>query len=246
MKELKPEQLISNYEILISIIQKHISEPRLSKLLKLYSDIKDKVLLAPASGNKSYHNSFPGGYVDHILNVIKCCESSYNLWKEMGANMDNFTYEELIFSAINHDLGKIGDGKEEFYLPNDSEWHVKNTGAIYKHNEELEFMTTFERTMYLLNQYEIPLSKNEIIGIKMTDGLFDESNKPYYITYSALTRPRTCLPYILHHSDMMASRIEFEQWFNIEYKIKNKPKNSSVTSKPKTENTKFNKLLNKI
>jgi hypothetical protein len=27
----------------------------------------------------------------------------------LGADMDTFTTEELVFSAINHDLGKMGD-----------------------------------------------------------------------------------------------------------------------------------------
>ena len=44
----------------------------------------------------------------------------------------NFTDEELIFAAMHHDLGKVGDELgNEFYTPNESEWHIKNQGKIY-------------------------------------------------------------------------------------------------------------------
>ena len=37
-----------------------------------------------------------------------------------------FTQEELLFAAMHHDLGKLGDGTKPYYLPQDSEWHRKN------------------------------------------------------------------------------------------------------------------------
>jgi len=42
--------------------------------------------------------------------------------------------------------------------------------------------------------------------------LYDDANKPYYISRSADSKLRTNLPVILHHADMMAARIEYEQW----------------------------------
>ena len=41
--------------------------------------------------------------------------------------------EELIFVALNHDIGKMGFPGEgnETYIPNDSEWHRKNLGKEY-------------------------------------------------------------------------------------------------------------------
>ena len=46
-------------------------------------------------------------------------------------------YESFyLFVALNHDIGKMGFPGEgnETYLPNDSEWHRKNMGKIYKVN----------------------------------------------------------------------------------------------------------------
>ena len=39
--------------------------------------------------------------------------------KKKGADITTFTKEELVFSAINHDLGKMGDEENESYIPPD-------------------------------------------------------------------------------------------------------------------------------
>ena len=53
--------------------------------------------------------------------------------------MINFTDEELVF-ALHHDLGKVGDLEHDYYAPQDSDWHRKNRGEIYKHNPQLQYM----------------------------------------------------------------------------------------------------------
>jgi hypothetical protein len=50
-----------------------------------------------------------------------------------------------------------------------------------------------------------------MITIQTHDGLYDEANKKYLLTYMPETKPRTSLPYIVHQADLMAARIEFEQ-----------------------------------
>jgi len=49
-------------------------------------------------------------------------------------------------------------------------------------------------------------------AIKTHDGLYDEGNRPYYISNSRESKLRSNLPILLHHADHMASRIEFEMW----------------------------------
>jgi hypothetical protein len=35
-------------------------------------------MLMPAAHKKEYHNAFPGGYVEHVLRVIRCAiKTSY-------------------------------------------------------------------------------------------------------------------------------------------------------------------------
>jgi hypothetical protein len=211
---LSAEQIQTNLQRFYSIIEEYIPEPRASKLLALYQQQEENLALAPASSRASYHNSFPGGYVDHVIRVVEAALKVRSLWEEMGATI-NFTEEELVFSAINHDLGKLGFDGKPAYIPNDSEWHVKNQGANYKPNVELPFILIQDSSLYTLQANGILMSINEFIAIKTHDGLYDEGNKAYLISSHSESKLRTSLPLILHQADIIAARVEWEkEWIN--------------------------------
>ena len=212
---LKAEQIQSNLEQFYSNIEQYIAEPRKSQLLKLYKGQEELLAMAPASSKASFHNSFPGGYVDHINRVVVAALVISTVWTDFGANTATFTREELVFSAINHDLGKLGlDGKPR-YIPNDSEWHVKNQGANYKPNAELPFLPVQDNSLFILQSAGIQLSVNEYIAIKIHDGLYDDGNKAYLISGQNESKLRSSLPLILHQADMLASRVEWEkEWLD--------------------------------
>ena len=46
--------------------------------------------------------------IDHVNRVTEGALALNKVWIEFGAEQ-NYTIEELVFSAINHDLGKLGD-----------------------------------------------------------------------------------------------------------------------------------------
>jgi len=101
-----------------------------------------------------------------------------------GAHTDNYSVEELMFAALNHDLGKVGDLENDTYVPNESEWHVKNQGKFYVNNPDLQFMTPPDRGIWILNQF----------GINITRELL----KIYVITYLMVTKIHLCHPYHLY------------------------------------------------
>ena len=72
---------------------------------------------------------FPGGYVEHVNRVVRCALKQANLWEVEGADMSTFTEEELVFSAINHDLGKMGDEEHESYIPQTDKWRKDKLGG---------------------------------------------------------------------------------------------------------------------
>lgn len=209
--ELSAEQLMENYDKFLEYIDLHITGERKIELRQFYLDHQERIMLMPASSKEHHHNAFPGGYVLHVMNVIAASFKVVEAWKSMGAEID-FTIEELVFAAINHDLGKIGDEDNEMYIPQDSDWHRKNQGAMYKMNPLPEFMLVPDRSLFLLQQRGIRVSLKEWFGIKLHDGLYDESNKPYYVSYDKNSRLRTNLPYILHQADSLAAKVEYEQW----------------------------------
>lgn len=212
---LTAEQIKHNLETFYSNIEKYISEPRRNKLLELYKGQEEILVMAPASSKASFHNSFPGGYVDHVNRVVEAAMQVMSSWETIGASMDTFTVEELIFAAINHDLGKLGLYGKPRYIPNDSEWHVKNQGANYKPNAELPFLPVQDNSLFILQQHGIELSVNEYIAIKTHDGLYDDGNKAYLISGNNDSKLRSCMPFILHQADMIAARVEWEkEWLD--------------------------------
>jgi len=233
---LTAEQISKNWDDLLQIVDDHITGERKDQLKKLYTDHQERIMMAPASPKSWYHSAFPGGYVDHVLRVTKCALANHQLWLQMGSPWagDVFTVEELVFAALNHDLGKIGydSPNSEYYLPNDSQWHIDKLGQLFKYNPTIANMKVPERSLFILQGRGIHVTENEYLAIRLHDGLYDDSNKYYFMSGARESRLRTNLPLILHHADHMASQIEYEMW-DIKHPIEvgSKPKGKSF--KPK-------------
>ena len=135
------EQISSNWQTFQSYIEKYIKGDRKDQLLKFYNQHQEELVLMPASHKKAYHNAFPGGYIDHVNRVIECALQLHNVWGKMGADTTTYTVEELVFAAINHDLGKMGDGVEYAHIPSKDEWRKKNMGEMYQFNKKIAYMS---------------------------------------------------------------------------------------------------------
>ena len=211
MKDFTNEQLQENYGKLIQLVNDTFNGDKRDNLLKMYEHFKERVMFAPASCKEQYHNAFPGGYLDHILHVIECSQKIGQVWKDMGAHID-WTDEELIFSAMHHDLGKVGSLEGDYYVPNDSKWHIENQGKYYKRGKDLNFMTVTDRAIYLLNHFGLKMSENEYLALRLTDGMYEEANKTYLMQYLDENKVKSNIAILLHQADMLASRIEYENW----------------------------------
>ena len=211
MKHLTHEQIQENWNKLRNLITNTFDGERSEKLNEMYDYFEDRMIIAPASGKEHYHNAHVGGYVEHVLHVIDSALKITNLWQASGATI-NFTTEEVIFAAMHHDLGKVGDMNKDYYVPQDSEWHRKNKGEIFTHNDALQYMTVTDRAIFLLNQFGLVMSENEYIGLRLTDGLYEEANKSYYISYNPAWQLKSNIAYILHQADSMATHIEYDEW----------------------------------
>ena len=209
--KLTAEQIQANWEKFLANIKEHISGNRGEQLLNFYKRYEERVILMPAAHKKEYHGAFPGGYVAHVNRVVEGSLKLYNMWEEMGCDMTTFTKEELVFSAINHDLGKLGDKDHDAYVPQTDQWRKDKLGEDYMFNKQLAFCSVPDRGLFLLQQHDISYTFNEMIAIQTHDGLYDDANVKYLKTFLPEQKPRTSLPYILHQADLMAARIEFEQ-----------------------------------
>ena len=228
MKVLTPEQIQSNWNKLRKIIEDTFDGERLKNLNKMYDYFEDRMCMAPASGKEHYHNAMVGGYVEHVLHVVGFSLQLKEVWERNGATID-FTDEELIFATMHHDLGKVGDLDHDYYILNESEWHRKNQGKIFVHNPELQFMTVTDRALWLLQHFNIPMSQTEYLGLRLTDGMYEDANKSYLITYQPEFSLRSNIARICHAADTMATFIEGDQWKRTEQeqeKVVNKSVNN--------------------
>ena len=195
------EEIKKNYEALEDLSKKLFDPERHKKVMEMFKHFQSRMISAPASSRKEYHNAFPGGWIAHTVEVINNAIELYRVWEKKDA-ADGFTVNEVVFAAMFHDWGKLGDIKHSFYIPHKSEWHRKR-GMLYEFNPNLKgYMKIPMRSIFLLQHYGIIMTENEYMGIMLSDGMFDEINKAYF------NNLKTNLPLIIHHADHMSTQIE--------------------------------------
>ena len=179
---LSAEKIQSNWNRYVSEIEKSFSKERTDILLPFLDKYKERMMMMPASSKNWHHSAFAGGYTDHVLRVYDCANSLYKTWKTMGGDISTYTVEEMHFAALFHDLGKMGQQEGEYYQPNDSQWHMDKLGQMYKFNTDIPAMKVPERSLFILQEIGCKVTQNEFITIKIHDGLYDDSNKFYFMS----------------------------------------------------------------
>lgn len=182
-RQLTPEEIIENFEKFRAFIKK--LGDRAQPALNLVDSLGEKLAICPASSRIDFHNCMPGGLVDHSLRVLS---NSLKLIKTFGWEVDK---DSLIISCLFHDIGKCGfvndDGTiTDYYVPQDSNWHVEKLGEVYKYNKDMSFMTTCNRSLYLCQYFGLHLKKDEYLSILLNDGFVLDENKKYCLKINPL------------------------------------------------------------
>lgn len=205
---LTAERIQKNWVKHLQIIEHYIGD-RKKPILSMLESLGDNYVMSPASSKTWYHNAFPGGYVDHVNRVVEYALRQKQLYGEMKGVID-FSDEELVFSALFHDLGKIGDGEKPNYLPQTDKWRQEKLSEKYTNNGELDFMLIPDRSLYLLQKFQIPVSQKEYLAIRLHDGVFDKANEAYFFSNAETSRQKTSIISILHSADFLASKVEYD------------------------------------
>jgi hypothetical protein len=153
--QLTAEKIQANWIEFNSNIETYITGDRKQRLLEFYKKYEDRVILMPAAHKKEYHSAFPGGYVDHVNRVVRGALALSAVWEGFGADMTTFTQEELVFSAINHDLGKMGDEENESYIPQTDQWRRDKLGEDYMFNTKVPFASVPDRGVYFYSNHMV-------------------------------------------------------------------------------------------
>jgi hypothetical protein len=207
---LQAEKILSNFEKHQRIVKTYITD-RQEQVLSMIEQLGETYVMAPASSKSWYHSAFPGGYVDHVNRVVEYAIKQMRLYKEMGGEVD-FTEEELIFAALFHDLGKIGDGERPNYIPQTDKWRQDKLSEMYTYNPELDFMLIPDRSLFILQKFGIKVNQKEWLGIRLHDGVFDKANEAYFFNNVESSRQKTSIVSILHSADFLASKVEYDIW----------------------------------
>lgn len=171
--------------------------PAISKML---SDMGTRLAVAPASTRKDFHAAYPGGLVDHSLRVAQ-----YALTLKKAIKLfEDISQESVIFSALFHDFGKVGEpGAEgaDYYIPEPSEWHREKLGQMFKINDAIQWMQNVDHTAMIFMHYGIVPTQDEYLAIKLNDGQYAEENRKY-----ALKEP--LLAILIHMADRLSTEEE--------------------------------------
>lgn len=162
-----------NVKKVMALVDK-MPEPRRTKVKEMLEGrIGEIYFTAPASTREDFHNAFPGGLAAHSLNVVA---NLYRLSKALCP--DRWPVGTLAFVGLFHDLGKVGDGTDEFYVPNENPYG-RNKGFLFEVNKKLPYMSTSERTMFIFQKLGIEVSFEEYLALKLADGQYVDENRPY-------------------------------------------------------------------
>jgi hypothetical protein len=175
LRENHHKKVIQIYYKIIKILDR-VSFERRRNILRMIDDIGIKFFTAPASSRLDFHSCFPGGLARHSLYTIK------NMLKLIDAfKIIDYSKESVILVSLFHDIGKIGDIEEDYYIPqDDSYW--KRRGYLYKINERLSKTPVNIISLYLLQHYNIPISMGEYQAIYSLTERKDTFREEYNLT----------------------------------------------------------------
>jgi hypothetical protein len=176
MAKLSEEKIAENMTMVQKMVVKWPKERArlVAKMLTTPSIVGEEFFMAPASVKEEYHNCFPGGLCDHSLRVV---DNLKKLANSLAGG--RYTIDQLEFVGLFHDLGKVGDGSNPYYLPNPDDWQRSKRGILYITNKDCAYMPTSERGLFVLQKYGIELNAEEYLAIRLNDGQYDDTNKNY-------------------------------------------------------------------
>lgn len=174
IEKISAEKIEENFKK-FSTLCNVLGEERSKNVSKLIEYFGERLALCPASSKVEFHACYPGGLIEHSLCVLS---NAYKLSKiYLEFDKESIKKDSIILCSLMHDIGKVGDLKNDYYIVNDSQWHVEK-GIYYKINNTLQYMTVEDRSLYLLQHFDIKLSLEEWLAIRLS--IVSENNERSY------------------------------------------------------------------
>lgn len=99
-----PQQMFAE---LLGIAQERIADDELRELVvDIHQQHREELLSLPAA--KRNHHAFVGGYLEHVLNVVRTCCHLADKYADLYAELDPPLDKDVVVAgAILHDIGKL-------------------------------------------------------------------------------------------------------------------------------------------
>lgn len=153
------QKIEKNYEKFVSLVQSVENESVRVPLLALTNNLKSRFSVAPASTRTEFVGAYAGGLVQSSLMTLK---TMIQMNEALGSTVSK---DDLIVAALFYHLGKIGNADQEYYIAQESAWHIER-GMRYEINKKLDsIMPPNIRSIWWLNNAGVPLSEDVLYAI---------------------------------------------------------------------------------
>lgn len=148
-------------EQFIEIYQKYIKRPGSERLLEFLLSSHSDFFQAPAS--MRYHGNYPGGLVEHSLNVYECLKDYLNQPRVKNTYGLNYSEESIAIVALLHDVCKINCYKKGFRNVKDENGKWQQVPS-YDYEDSIPYGHG-EKSVYIITGY-MRLSREEAFAIR--------------------------------------------------------------------------------
>ncbi len=148
-------------EEFIAIYQEHITREGADKLLEYLTSHHSDFFEAPASTR--FHGSYPGGLVEHSLNVYHCLVDYMNRPRVTETYGLTASAESIAIVALLHDLCKVNCYKKSFRNVKD-EQGVWQKVPSYDFDDQLPYGHG-EKSVYIIGGF-MKLTREEAFAIR--------------------------------------------------------------------------------
>ena len=175
---IDPEKIESNWNTYESLC-KRFGDPHIDSMLEI---LGQRLAECPYAPRTEQPGCYTGGLIDLTLKVTSSMRKLNDMLDE------KLPTASILKVGLLHDLGKVGDLEADQFLEQDSDWHREKLGQLYKYNESLTKMAYPHRTLWLLQQFGVELTRDEWEAIYVAGGMHLEENRFYAGSKSSLTR----------------------------------------------------------
>lgn len=150
------------------------SKDRSRQIEALIDGLGERLVLCPGSMQESQNWTRPGGLIEQSIAVTQRMKSIKD-----SLNID-VPLDSLVIVGLFHNIGMVGgpNNGEDYLVPQDSDWHRKQ-GRLYRYSDDLQKMSIFHRSLFVLQHYNVPLTMNEWTAIAIAGGPAREENRFY-------------------------------------------------------------------